>query len=1032
MASNKKKGERIMSKNKNAAIAIILMLTLSITLPALPTVYAQAYMPIMNLPGPDGVMHYYVQNVDGVDIDLNGPTVEVVISLMVHYPGRADFTRVGTWTVSGDLDIYTGLTYCDGLDGPFSFNETGSWRIAWSVASNPPDIPVNPGTSDGSWWSNIEDITVVASTLDLPPTYASTLIYVTAQPEGAVGEAMFIIYWTEAMPPDIGEQSGAVDSPSGRAGWYDISYTITDPDGETIDVDLPYSDPVGGGYYMFTPTKVGEYSVVCHFPGAWKNSTTGNEWWYPINSEPDNFTVRDEPLAKWVEAPMPSDYWQRPVSGGSHSWIGVVGNWLGSYANRHPIGAYGGTTDPYGYGAAPGSPHILWTRQHYPSGSLSDERLGTGGAYTLNHYQDVDFDGDDVILEGIIHYTPQYTNHWGAGSPVDRPPTDAWAGLSLYTGEQVFVKDGPVPDFASVFLYKSPNQHGAFPYLWREDVELPAEVEKDPISGPNITDTLINSGGKSAWECIDGWTLNRVCWIANVTDSGTMVYSKIGAVCYYRTYSSGGNYYLSIWNSSEALSMYSQDEGTGRWQWRPQWGGHSNYVYKWREHIDAWHNGDDCFTIDMEIPSLAGPRNSRQNQTASIRAIREDEYMVVGTTGQNDPDGIAPCWMMGISLEPGSMGNKLWETSFTPPYRNITGAGFSRGLALDEVCPEEEVIIFSDDRTQMVYAYDLATGEKLWDFNGPQFWYYGVSQTFHNGTVVLSGSYGGEAYCLDLRTGEEIWTYKKPVEGANSPYGRPLIVNPVVADGKIYFGTSEHSATTPLWRSDGLTCVDIETGEELWKIMFWGSAKNTADGILVAFNWFDGQVYAFGKGPSATTVTASPKASVHGTEVVIEGTVTDQTPTYGRNTLNEPAVFLKDTPAIADENMEEWMEYKFMEQGFPADATGVNVTLTVIDPNNNIYEVGTATSDVNGVYGMAYEPLVPGTYQIVAYFDGTESYYGSSATTYFTVEEAPAATAVPTPPPASVADMYLIPSVAGIIVAIVVVGIVLILMLRRR
>ena len=36
---------------------------------------------------------------------------------------------------------------------------------------------------------------------------------------------------------------------------------------------------------------------------------------------------------------------------------------------------------------------------------------------------------------------------------------------------------------------------------------------------------------------------------------------------------------------------------------------------------------------------------------------------------------------------------------------------------------------------------------------------------------------------------------------------------------------------------------------------------------------------------------------------------------------------LKGTPAIADEDMESWMEYKFMQQIKPADAKGVPVNL---------------------------------------------------------------------------------------------------------
>ena len=46
---------------------------------------------------------------------------------------------------------------------------------------------------------------------------------------------------------------------------------------------------------------------------------------------------------------------------------------------------------------------------------------------------------------------------------------------------------------------------------------------------------------------------------------------------------------------------------------------------------------------------------------------------------------------------------------------------------------------------------------------------------------------------------------------------------------------------------------------------------------------------------------------------------------------------------------------------------------------------------------LAFTPEVPGTYQIIANFAGSKAYGPSSATTYLTVEDAPAATATPTP-----------------------------------
>jgi len=79
-----------------------------------------------------------------------------------------------------------------------------------------------------------------------------------------------------------------------------------------------------------------------------------------------------------------------------------------------------------------------------------------------------------------------------------------------------------------------------------------------------------------------------------------------------------------------------------------------------------------------------------------------------------------------------------------------------------------------------------------------------------------------------------------------------------------------------------------------------------------------------------------------------------------------------------------------------------------------------------------WEPPVPGKYIVQASYAGSESYWPSHAETAFGVTEAPAATPEPTPEPASLADMYIVPGIIGIIIAIVVVGLVLILMLRKR
>jgi len=212
-----------------------------------------------------------------------------------------------------------------------------------------------------------------------------------------------------------------------------------------------------------------------------------------------------------------------------------------------------------------------------------------------------------------------------------------------------------------------------------------------------------------------------------------------------------------------------------------------------------------------------------------------------------------------------------------------------------------------------------------------------------------------------------------------------------------------------------------------------------ADGIVVALNSYDGQVYAFGRGPSKTTVSAPQTVASLGNSVMITGTVTDQTEQF------------KDTPAIADESMSKWMEYMAMQKVIPGDAKGVEVTLTAIAPNGQSENIGQATSDLAGNYGLMWQPTQQGTYQIIATFAGSESYGSSFGTTYLGVgaaQTAPTQTPVPstpaptTPPPTQTATPTAAPNVGqpsntalyvGISAVVIIIAVVAVaLFLRRR
>jgi hypothetical protein len=241
----------------------------------------------------------------------------------------------------------------------------------------------------------------------------------------------------------------------------------------------------------------------------------------------------------------------------------------------------------------------------------------------------------------------------------------------------------------------------------------------------------------------------------------------------------------------------------------------------------------------------------------------------------------------------------------------------------------------------------------------------------------------------------------------------------------IYIRHAEHSGyQQTLPRGAPFICLNATTGEEIWRAnglfrgTHWGGYPLIGDSIIATMDTYDQRIYAIGKGPSATTVSAGPKVSVEGSSVLVEGMVTDISP--GTEEYARTARFPNGVPAVADENMSDWMLYVYKQFARPADAVGVEVVVSVLDPNNNCYEVGRATSDASGYFRCSFTPAVPGEYTIYASFAGSKAYYGSSAETGINVENAPTATPAPTPTPAPMTDTYVTGFGIAMIIAIVI------------
>jgi uncharacterized protein GlcG (DUF336 family) len=142
--------------------------------------------------------------------------------------------------------------------------------------------------------------------------------------------------------------------------------------------------------------------------------------------------------------------------------------------------------------------------------------------------------------------------------------------------------------------------------------------------------------------------------------------------------------------------------------------------------------------------------------------------------------------------------------------------------------------------------------------------------------------------------------------------------------------------------------------------------------------------------------------------------------------------FPNGVPAVSDASQSQWMLYVYKQFECPTNASGVPLTVSVVDSNGNYRVVGTATSDSSGHYSYIWKPDITGAFQIYVTFAGSAAYFGSSATATFysdtaSATQAPAATQAPT-----AADLYFIPAIVGVIIAIIVVGAVLALLVTKK
>ena len=119
-------------------------------------------------------------------------------------------------------------------------------------------------------------------------------------------------------------------------------------------------------------------------------------------------------------------------------------------------------------------------------------------------------------------------------------------------------------------------------------------------------------------------------------------------------------------------------------------------------------------------------------------------------------------------------------------------------------------------------------------------------------------TFDGHVYAFNDTNGSLVWDFFTGSSGYNNVYGSwPVKDVELVAGGMIYLNGG-HTYNPPLFRGAHAYCLNATTGKLVWQILSFAEANSAtcaaADGEFLLPNSYDNQIYAYGMGPSKTTV----------------------------------------------------------------------------------------------------------------------------------------------------------------------------------
>ena len=865
-------------------------------------------------------------------------------------------------------------------------------------------VPIQPSQAQSGGHGVVGEIGTTSSSIygyphlgPLPPgetpfTTIDTIAFVSVNPNPiGVNQQVLVNVWITPGSPNWIYMQG-------------FTVTVQMPDGST-EVIGPFNTYLGDStaWFQYRVDQVGTWKFKLDHPGTFvpaidyiprpgnfpqvdPNITLkASIYFQPCSSDWTELTVQAEQVLSWPSVPLPTDYWTRPISVENRDWYPISGNypWNGAYFYSNGRVLYSSNYKYTAYVQGPNTAHIVWRRQGAIGGLIGGEQ-----------YQYSAYSGSgnpSIVYAGRCYQAVTKT--------VDNQQISLYECYDLRTGQIYWDLKGisPIP---TNILYEAPlidpeialGQSGSGVTVYLVAISGGRMVKYNPL-------TMAVSANISL---PTGFTTNNLYnneWVYSI--------QTINATA--------GNYRLIHWTL----------RGTS-----------TNFTTR----IDG---------------NITWPAGVYQAQAESAQLVWDYDAGNAVIAGRN----LGPPQGLGVS-------STSYASSFSLGY-NITGIDIETGRIYYNIGGNETEIQNAISYTNTVadrgkvatttvgmewVCRDARTGAIVWrsekaGYPWGAWWAYNTaSYDFNESKGAIIGSAYDGIYAIDWDDGKILWHYYASMPPFESPYGgEPFFTGVSMADGKVYAFGGEHTTTQPVTRGWHLHCINATTGELLWKITGPMTPGAIADGYLTASNPYDGYMYVFGKGRSATTVTAPDFAVTKGTAMLIHGTVMDMSP-GDQGSIYDPTAKLDSpnkpgtVPCVSSASMATLMEYTYMQH--PIDGlyhnetiTGVPVTLTAIDSNNNVIDIGTTTT--NGYYGTFAMPWTPpneGAYTVMASFAGDDSYGSSAAATGIVVGSAASVAPTATNPAQAQTDtqsliIYIVGMGLAIIVAVAIVGI---LLLRKR